>query len=195
MAARVHARDRSRFTALDYAADSGHMDIVRLLAPIPLPSSDVSITPPVSGIETREKYLSMALMRSAKNGHFEISRYLISEGADVNFLDDRCYLCTPLFDDRGIVPLFRAADCRSVDIAQALLAADAKVDAQDHHSRNVLFEVHNDDIEMLRFLLECGADLNHRDNSGRTPYRAALNRRVRSSDEKRPMKLSPLWTL
>ncbi|KAJ7242553.1 ankyrin repeat-containing domain protein [Mycena haematopus] len=196
MTARVHARDDINLTALDYATSARRMDIVQLLAPIPMPSSDVSITPPVSdGIETREKYLGTALLQSTKIGHLEISQYLISEGADVNFLDDHSHLSTPLYyaagsknlelvqllltsgadpnrcGHRGLVPLFRAATFRSLDIAQALLAADAKVDAQDDKSCNVLFYIHIDDIEMLRLCLECGADPNHRDNSGITPLR------------------------
>ncbi|KAJ7242550.1 ankyrin repeat-containing domain protein [Mycena haematopus] len=239
MAARVHARDDANLTALDYAAGCGHLDIVQLLAPISLPSSDVSINSsgetrerymsitllkmaldsgadsgvimmdiaqliaphPISlsgasitspTIETRERYLSIALRESAKYRHFEISQHLISKGADVNFLDNRFHFSTPLFyavgsqslelvqlllasgadpnrsGNTGIVPLFHAATFRSVDIAQALLAAGANLDAQDNRSRNVLF-CDIEDIEMFRFLLECGADPNYRDRFGHTP--------------------------
>ncbi|KAJ7242567.1 ankyrin repeat-containing domain protein [Mycena haematopus] len=200
MAARVvHARDNFHSTVLDYAARARHMDIVQLLAPIPMPSSDVAITPQVSdGIETRERYLSTALLESAEIGHLEISKYLILEGADVNFLGHH-FLGTPLCyaigsknleliqlllasgadpnrcHNNGTLPLFRAATVRSVDIAQALLAADANLHTRDDKSRNVLFYcIH--DIEILRFFLECGADPNHRDRAGVTPLRHMLNR-------------------
>ncbi|KAF8178573.1 hypothetical protein K438DRAFT_1843979 [Mycena galopus ATCC 62051] len=99
----VHARNGSNHTALDYAALNGHMEVVRLLAPIRISSSDVP-----DG--TTEQYLGTALVQSVLAPKFnpEMSKYLIAEGADVNFhhYSTNFYhtAWTPLYHAAGITP-------------------------------------------------------------------------------------------
>lgn len=64
-------------TALDYAAHYGHVNAVRLLAPI---------HPPAPFSHTQ--YLSLALVEAVVGKNTDISKYVISRGADVNFWAD-----------------------------------------------------------------------------------------------------------
>ncbi|KAF8136008.1 ankyrin repeat-containing domain protein [Mycena galopus ATCC 62051] len=175
MAARVHRR-KNGVTALDTATMLGHLEIVRLLAPIRMPSTSDTF---------QKRYLSLALQKSAMTGQLEITKYLVSEGADVDFLDTlaACDYAPLTFaagqnitlvqfllgagaspnlrscHDR--VALFTAAD---VDIAQTLLSAGADIHAVDATSRNVFGYI--DDTELLRFYLEHGVDPTHEDQGG-----------------------------
>lgn len=67
-------------TALDYAAHEGHMEIVRHLALIPVPSSGVDNTQVSNGFGIQEHYLSSALLQGWEPGS------VITEGANINFL-------------------------------------------------------------------------------------------------------------
>ncbi|KAJ6520423.1 ankyrin repeat-containing domain protein [Mycena sanguinolenta] len=191
MMARVHAcTARTNGTALDGAAYHGKMEVVRLLAPIPMPSPDVyyNLLSWVSAlVETREEYLGRALLQSTNAGNLEISEYLLQEGADVNFCQGSY---TPLFyavyskklgllkfllasgadpnltGSGEIVPLFSAAMGRSMELIEALLAGGAEIHAQNSCSCNAL--AYAKDTTMFRFFLERGVDPNHRDASGRT---------------------------
>ncbi|KAJ7897364.1 ankyrin repeat-containing domain protein [Mycena olivaceomarginata] len=191
MMAKVLAdRDGERRTPLNYAARNGHMEIVKLLAPIP--SSVVCSDPPPLESEMQQ-YLGDALRASARAGDLEISQYLIIQGADVNFLGDDSYP-PPLFygagaGNLGLVqlllasgadpnlqnrygarPLFNSAN---LDVAKTLVAAGADIHATDITSQNVLAHTWKD-IEMFRFFLECGVDPNLADYiTGDTPLHHA----------------------
>jgi ankyrin repeat protein len=197
MMAKVHAR-RDRWTALDYAAHNGHVDVVGILAPIPLPCSapeDISEESNSDEPETQAEYLSHGLLQSARAGNLEISQYLISEGAQINFINDYFSGNTPLSsaagaDNLGLVQLLLAsgadpnlsAACgrvpifaaTSLDVLRALVDAGANIHAEDNRSRTVLVLVR--DIELLRFFLEHGADPNHQDFLGETPLHCACRR-------------------
>ncbi|KAJ7837374.1 ankyrin repeat-containing domain protein [Mycena olivaceomarginata] len=180
MMAKVHAR-RDRWTALDYAAHNGHMDVVGILAPIPLPCGvpkDVSEESNSDEPETQAEYLSHGLLQSARAGNLEISQYLISEGAQINFIND--YFS-------GTTPLSSAAAADNLELVQLLLASGADpnlappADVSPYSllpawtsSRTVLVLVR--DIELLRFFLEHGADPNHQDFLGETPLHCACRR-------------------
>ncbi|KAJ6578779.1 ankyrin repeat-containing domain protein [Mycena vulgaris] len=152
MATRVHTR--MYYTALDYAARSRHMGIVRVLAPIPIPGSSDR-----TGV-LYEQYLSRALITSAQAGSVKISQYLISQGAAINFLDDGF----------GGTPLYCAARTGNLEIA--LLDAGADIHVKDCYSRSVL---HNVGVELLRFFLERGVDPNLKNTFGRTPAHDACD--------------------
>ncbi|KAJ6541784.1 ankyrin repeat-containing domain protein [Mycena capillaripes] len=161
-------------TALDYAARYAHIDIVKILAPIPAPAA---------ALRSRRQYLSLALIEAVKIGNPEISEYLISEGADVNFYDppyptplyvaagtDNLELvqllasgALPNVHDGNDIPLFNAVFYQNLNIVQALLEGGADIHAR---ARNVLSQCTN--IELLRFCLEQGVDPNHEDLCGET---------------------------
>ncbi|KAF8204144.1 ankyrin repeat-containing domain protein [Mycena galopus ATCC 62051] len=196
-------RGFNRWTALDYAARMEHLEIVRLLAPIPntdpiirdgIPPLPVSIV-----IQPDKLYLSSALIQSVKKGNLEISQYLVSQGADVNFFDIRLYGGTPLYfaagtenlqlvsfllasgadpnlnlnDNTDYIPLFHAACNRHLDIVQALLVGGADMYAKNRNSCNVLAYCVN--AELLRFFLERGVDPNLADRFGDTPLHRACS--------------------
>ncbi|KAF8204471.1 ankyrin repeat-containing domain protein [Mycena galopus ATCC 62051] len=167
--ARVHAHG----TPLDYAVQHGHLEVVKLLAPI------------LSSGSSRRPYLNVALREATKAGDTEISGYLISLGADVDFQQEPWVLLSPLYyatdrnnlglvqlllasgaDPNLSIPLFRAAYCRYLDIAQALVEGGADINARDREQRTVL--THCTNVELLRFFLERGVDPNTEDRTGRT---------------------------
>ncbi|KAF8204473.1 ankyrin repeat-containing domain protein [Mycena galopus ATCC 62051] len=192
MKARVHARSATHWSALDYAVQKGHIEVVRVLAPIPMPNSGLhhGTVPPPPKPETHKRYLSIALIESVLKKNTEIAEYLISEGADVNFVNwdfeggAPLYFASGYADVRlvqlllasgadpnirgkhGIVPLFNASN---IDVAQALLGAGANINAKDNSWRNVLgYFMGKDyrDVEMVRFFLERGVDPNNGDVPG-----------------------------
>ncbi|KAF8215663.1 ankyrin repeat-containing domain protein [Mycena galopus ATCC 62051] len=197
MRAKVHIRDDSDKTALDHAARSGHLEVARILAPIPLPDHSVHDgASPAS--DTFQKYLSIALVEAATAGNIEISEYLVSEGADVNFAEGDF---TPLFHAAenmdlelirfllssgadpnlqgtvgDLVPLFSSARHADMDAIQALLAGGANLHVKGIRSgQDILAEIK--DVEILCFFLERGADPNYQDMGGFTPLHYACTRK------------------
>jgi ankyrin repeat protein len=188
-------RDDERRTPLNYAARNRHMEIVKLLAPIP---GSVGDPPPLES--EMQQYLGDALCASARAGDLEISRYLIIQGADVNFLGD--YLSPPaLFTgagagNLGLVQLLLASGADSnlqhrygarplfhsanLDVAKTLVAAGADIHATDITSRNVLAHTWKN-IEMFRFFLERGVDPNLADYTGNTPLHRASSGNSKSA--------------
>ncbi|KAJ7819949.1 ankyrin repeat-containing domain protein [Mycena olivaceomarginata] len=182
----VHKRadGRPSRTPLDYAARHNHLEIVKLLAPIPVPGSSTPI---------EAQYLNIALLAAVQGSNVEISEYLVSEGADVNFLD-LWEGGTPLShaaatknlglvqflisagadpnlhqSSTSTIPLFNAIFTHNLEIVQALVAAGADIHILDQRrdQRNVL--VYCETVELLRFFLERGVDPNFEDRGGNTP--------------------------
>ncbi|KAJ7819945.1 ankyrin repeat-containing domain protein [Mycena olivaceomarginata] len=185
MMARVHARNRDNRTPLDDAVLFGHMDVVQLLAPIRPPPA----TPPPQFLLYKD-HLSPALLQAAAINRTEMAVYLISEGADVNILDDKLHGPTPLYypsftknlrlvqillaagadpnlhKHGDFISLFTAVRSKNLPIVQALVDGGADVHVRDHWERNVLF--HQMSTELFRFFLERGVDPNQRDYDGNT---------------------------
>ncbi|KAJ7819950.1 ankyrin repeat-containing domain protein, partial [Mycena olivaceomarginata] len=189
----VHKRAGGRpgGTALDYAARNNHLEIVKLLAPIPVPGSSTPI---------EAQYLNIALLAAVQGSNVEISEYLVSEGADVNFLDPweggtplSCaaetnnlslvqFLISAGADpnlhqsNTSTIPLFSATFTHNLEIVQALVAAGADIHIQSAKQRNVL--VCCETVELLRFFLERGVDPSLEDRGGDTPLHLICARAI-----------------
>ncbi|KAF8204242.1 ankyrin repeat-containing domain protein [Mycena galopus ATCC 62051] len=192
MTTKVHARAPfGGWTALDSAAHYGHLEIVKLLAPIP---------PPVT-YPSHQHYLSCALIYAANanaNNVIEISRYLISEGADVNFFDEatrrgpllcavwtsnlalvQCLLAmgaNPNLHNPDRIPLFYAIRRRNTAIVQALLSGGADIHVEAYELNNTLLL--SKSTELLRLFLERGVDPHAEDIEGDTALHHACTLRT-----------------
>ncbi|KAF8204497.1 ankyrin repeat-containing domain protein [Mycena galopus ATCC 62051] len=192
----VHSRGNADLTALDYAARGGHLEIVKLLAPIPIPMPSSDVPPDSDDFETQERYLSIALMESSGDGNLEVAQYLISEGASPNFLDENFYTGTALYRaastaNLALVQLLLASgadpnlqrsapefppilfQAANIDVARVLLDAGANIHVRDYYERNVLAHMMYKDVSLLRFFLERGVDPNHEDYFKQTPLHHA----------------------
>ncbi|KAJ7837336.1 ankyrin repeat-containing domain protein [Mycena olivaceomarginata] len=137
----THAQASPGLTALDHAARDGHVDIVRVLAPIhPSPAA------PFSHIY----YLSKALIQGIEN--IEITQSLIAAGADVNFVPETC-----------IPPLYHAVYVNDLASVRLLLAAGA---APNGHDRAIplFWAIYRSNLPMVRALIDAGADIHIRDS-------------------------------
>ena len=88
---------------------------------------------------------------------YKIQKY-IDRGIDINKRDEK-----------GRTILFQLAAKRKIDALRILIKNGAKLTAEDRFSKTVLDEVceRNDGV-MVRFFLDNGFDINHKNSSGRT---------------------------
>ncbi|KAF7337747.1 hypothetical protein MSAN_02248300 [Mycena sanguinolenta] len=132
MQARAHARTGPPYymSALDYAVRFGHLEVDKLLAPIPQPGSLVDGVDPHT-VQAHKEYLSIALFDSkgqmsppccnaAAIKNVGLVRLLLAAGADPNS------------HDNDFIPLFNAARHRNLDVVQALLAGGADIHIWNH---------------------------------------------------------------
>ncbi|KAF7366403.1 Non-specific serine/threonine protein kinase [Mycena sanguinolenta] len=150
---RVHVRHRGwDMSALDYAVVEGHMETVRVLAPMSIlaasSSSSSSIAVDVSHerIQAHKEYLGKALVtcvaRNSSGEKIAICEYLLSEGADVNTLDPRY----------GRSSLSNATVNDSLATMQLLLTAGADPNLGDKYGVVPLFWARN--VPAAQALLE-----------------------------------------
>lgn len=98
-----------------------------------------------------------SLMTAVMYGHISIARYLIQQGADVNYMDDDNY--TPLM----VVPPELA-----VDFYELLINAGANVNSVNCFNENVLLTACSDYIDQTYpLLIDAGADIHIVNNKGR----------------------------
>ena len=105
----------------------------------------------------------------------EVVQLLTEAGADVNARDR----------GQSWSPLHFAAQSNRVDIARVLVEAGAEIDAQDGFGNTPLWRAVMSSKgrgEMIRFLLQHGADRNLANNSGVSPL--ALAERIANFDVK-----------
>jgi len=94
-------------------------------------------------------------------GHYEIARYLVLKGADVNL---------PSNNGFGVYPLHSAAAGNYTQIARMLIENNAQVNVKQQAGVTALHSAaQNGNIDLLILLLEHGADVNIRMEGGKLP--------------------------
>lgn len=104
------------------------------------------------------------LFEATRRGRFEIARWLLDRGVDVQFV------CP----SNGMTPLFAAASFGNIELAAAFLDRGAMVDARTHKGQTPLFVAALlGYLDMTRFLIERGADMDALTAESETPLFAA----------------------
>jgi ankyrin repeat protein len=161
----VKAKDAGDFTALIYAAKSGNLEVVKLFVGKGL------------DVNAKTKNGRTALMYAAESGNVEVAKLLMDKGADahakMNF---------------GDTVLMYAAESGNLDLVKAILDKGVDVNARDTAGNTALrYSVGtrlgdlNDDMhvyyestgrsvdpEIVKLLIEKGADVNAEDGLGQT---------------------------
>ncbi|MDF1797070.1 MAG: ankyrin repeat domain-containing protein [Coxiellaceae bacterium] len=168
----------NRFTydsPLFVAAENGHIDIVKLLIEngACINENDArrkglpQFTPhpfEMSACGSWGENRVLPLQAAVKNGHVEIVRILLYEGADVNF----AYL-------GGTTLLYIAAQRGHIDVVNVLLAKGADVNLRYRDGSTPLYiAAQRGHIDVVNVLLAKGADVNLRYRDGSTPLYIAL---------------------
>ena len=145
------ARHKDGKTALHLAAESGHLDIVKLLL-------DCG-----ANVNSRGNFDRAALHLAAESGHLDIVKLLLDCGANVNSRGN--------FDRTA---LHLAAESGHLDVVQLLLERGADIDIRAKNGRTALyFAAKSGHLDITKLLLERGADINIRAKSGRTALHLA----------------------
>ena len=151
----LDSRDNDGYTALHYAAENGHVNIVSLLI-----EHGARVNP-----KTNEDSTPLALAVSAGRGH--VVRPLLEAGADASV---RIYGRTLLAE----LAYVSGDTDDNFDAVQALLKAHVKPDDLDNRSRSALhWAARSGNVKIVQTLLEGGANLALQDDLLWTPLHCA----------------------
>lgn len=157
--ASVHAQDESGMTALIAAAYRNDLPIVDALITA---GADVNV---------QDNTKQSAYLIATSEGYLELLQRTLQAGADVHSKDS--------YNGTGLI---RAADRGHVEIIQELLKTDIKIDHVNNLGWTALLEaiILGDGgprhTEVVRLLVEAGADVNLADGNGVTPLAHAQQR-------------------
>ena len=196
----IHVRSSGGFTALMFAVRGGRAAAVRTLLSLGANVND-TIQPatepeePVGFgfVQTGPQVGSSALALAITNAHFELAIYLLEQGADPNAADQGwtglhqlAYTRRPN-QGKGLAPPEPTGNVGSLDLARALLAHGADVNARQTKeirdgNRNLLRRVgatpfllaaKHADVPLMRLLADHGADPQVPTEQGATPLMVA----------------------
>jgi ankyrin repeat protein len=102
-----------------------------------------------------------ALMLAAENRHFEIAELLIDAGAKMDFVGKH--------DCNAPSALSLAAEKGALPIVTLLVNNGANVDSNENEASALLCAVDGNYYEIVKFLMDEGADPKHYDNNGDNP--------------------------
>jgi hypothetical protein len=139
--------------SLHEAAEKGDLSRVQQLL-----ASDANL------LEAKNEEGDTPLHKAAAEGHAEVAKFLITQGADVNAVGRN--------DDR---PLHRAAFFGRKDVVELLLANGADIEARDRQDNTPLIRAATFHTEVVQLLLDKGADVNARNVVGNTALSAVEN--------------------
>ena len=157
--ASVDAQDEFGRTALVAAAYSNHLDVVDALIAA---GADVN---------TKDDTQQSAYLISTSEGYVELLQRTLQAGADVHSLDS--------YNGTGLI---RAADRGHVEIIRELLKTDININHVNRLGWTALLEAiilgdgGERHTEVVRLLVEAGADVNLADGSGSMPLAHARQR-------------------
>jgi uncharacterized protein len=193
--AKVHHRLESGFTAFLFAAREGKSAAVKKLLQLGADVHDAIDTKESTGGRDAQQGTSAVLL-AAENGHFELAMDLIRAGADPNdmrngftALHTITWVRRPPHgdDEAGQPPPDTHGNLSSLDFIREIVKAGAKVDAtlakgarakafgaiNFHGATPFLLACRNADLEMMKLLVELGADPHKPNADGSTPLMAA----------------------
>ena len=177
----VHERSTGGFSPLTFAVRAGHLDMTRLLVE--------------AGASPEETLFdgTSALVLATRNGHYELGAYLLDAGADPN-ADDQGWTALheikwtrrPNLGFNNPPPLVTGATS-DLEFVRTLAAHGADLNARmtkepNNRYRNVLNRVGSTpfllaakaaDVELMRLLVELGADPLLPNEDGTTPLMVA----------------------
>jgi ankyrin repeat protein len=157
----IHAQDKQGRCALVAAAYKNHLEIVDLLIAA---GADVNM---------KDNTIQSAYLISTMEGHgyIDLLKKILKAGGDVHSTDS----------DNG-TGLIRASDRGHVEIVKELLKTDIRVNHINRMGWTALFEAillgggDERHMEIVRLLVDAGADFNLQDKDGASPLAHAKNR-------------------
>lgn len=141
MGAATEDRGHKDTTPLIEAANSGHSDIVKLLIERK------------ASINAQTNQGNTPLILASANGHTECVRLLLEAGAK-----------TEEHNESGHTALMEAASNGHVDVAKLLISKGASINTHSHEFKEsaLTLACYKGQLEMVKFLLEAGADQEHK---------------------------------
>jgi len=155
----IHAQDKEGKCALVAAAYKNHLEIVDLLIKA---GADVNM---------KDNTLQSAYLIPSLEGYTELLKITLKSGGDVHSTDS----------DNG-TGLIRASDRGHVEIVKELLKTDIRVNHVNRigwtalHEAIILGDGGKRHTEIVRLLVEAGADFNLPDKDGVSPLKHAKNK-------------------
>ena len=117
-----------------------------------------------------------ALSVASHNGHFDIVRHLVEQGAD---MEKACHV--------GGTPLIYASCFDHLEVARYLLEQGADRDkAADSGNTPLHLAAYNGRLEIAKLLMVYGADLNARGEDGQLPIDVAANEEIKQAIRDEP---------
>jgi len=163
--------EKKQSTALMFAAERGFLDILKTLAAAG------------ANVNHQNRYGFTALHAAVSNNHPEIAKFLLEHGAEVDAVDQQGQTALYFAAERGHLelarmlvakgadvnrkakknwpPLYAATTSNSLEVAKFLIENGAQVNIKTEtglHSP-LLIAAHNNNPQMVRLLLDAGADV------------------------------------
>ena len=153
------------YNAMYNAAEMGDLERVMLLADQGADKNQIS-----------GSHGATALCRAAAKRHFDVARYLVEQGADMEKADRN-----------GDTPLIYASYNGHVDVVRYLLDHGADRDkANEFDCTPIHAAAEGGHLETAKLLMVYGADLNAQDYYGRSPINVALTEEMRQAIRDEP---------